>query len=80
MARSKEEINKSQAIRDALRTNPDKSPSEIAEAFLYHGDGGFNCGYQSLRRQVFRRRKWNGFCIHDQNLASGVALERGGIS
>ena len=31
MAKSKEEINKSQAIRDALRANRDKSPAEIAE-------------------------------------------------
>lgn len=30
MAKSKEEINKSQAIRDALRTNRDKTPTEIA--------------------------------------------------
>src|SRR5690348_13463999 len=31
MARSKEEINKSQAIREALKANPDKSPSEMHE-------------------------------------------------
>ena len=37
MARSKEEINKSQAIRDALRTNPDNSPSEIAEMLKAKG-------------------------------------------
>ena len=29
MARSKEDINKSQAIRDALRTNPEKTPSGL---------------------------------------------------
>ena len=37
MARTKEEINKSQAIRDALRANPDKSPSEIAELLKAKG-------------------------------------------
>lgn len=37
MARSKEEVNKSQAIRDALRANPDKSPSEIAELLKAQG-------------------------------------------
>jgi hypothetical protein len=37
MARSKEEINKSQAIREALKANPDKSPSEIAELLKVKG-------------------------------------------
>ena len=37
MARSKEEVNKSQAIRDALRASPDKSPSEIAEVLKAQG-------------------------------------------
>ena len=37
MARSKEEINKSQAIRDALRSNRDKSPMEIAETLKAKG-------------------------------------------
>lgn len=37
MARTKEEINKSQAIRDALRANPEKSPSEIAEVLKAKG-------------------------------------------
>src|SRR6266852_1718529 len=37
MARSKEEINKSQAIRDALRANRDKTPSEIAELLKAKG-------------------------------------------
>jgi hypothetical protein len=53
---------------------------EIGEAFLDADDGGFDYGYQPLRGQVFRRRKWNGFCIHDQNLAGGVGRERGEIS
>src|SRR5258705_7564680 len=35
--RSNEEINKSQAIRDALRTNRDKTPSEIAEVLKAKG-------------------------------------------
>jgi len=35
--RSKEEINKSQAIRDALRANRDKTPSEIAELLKAKG-------------------------------------------
>lgn len=37
MAKSKEEINKSQAIRDALRAHRDKSPSEIAELLKAQG-------------------------------------------
>ena len=37
MARSKEEINKSQVIREALRASPDKSPSEIAESLKAKG-------------------------------------------
>lgn len=37
MARSKDEINKSQAIRDALRANRDKAPSEIAELLKAQG-------------------------------------------
>ena len=37
MPRTKEEINKSQAIRDALRENPDKSPSEIADLLKAKG-------------------------------------------
>ena len=49
------------------------------EAFLGADDGGFDCGCRPLHGQVFRRRKWNGFCVHDQNLAGGVGLERGGI-
>jgi len=37
VARTRDEINKSQAIREALKANPDKSPSEIAE--LLKGKG-----------------------------------------
>jgi hypothetical protein len=37
MARSKEEINKSQAIREALRANRDKSPIEIVELLKANG-------------------------------------------
>lgn len=37
MAKSKEEVNKSQAIRDELKANRDKSPIEIAE--LLKGKG-----------------------------------------
>ena len=38
MAKSKKEaVNKSQAIRDALDANPDKSPSEIAEELKARG-------------------------------------------
>src|SRR4249919_3813452 len=37
MAKSKEEINKSQAIRDALRANRDKTPSEVAELLKAKG-------------------------------------------
>src|SRR6478735_3904610 len=37
MAKSKEEINKSQAIREALRANRDKSPTEIAEMLKTKG-------------------------------------------
>ncbi len=37
MARTKEEINKSQAIRDALRANPEKAPSEISELLKAKG-------------------------------------------
>ncbi len=37
MAKSKEDINKSQAIREALKANPDKSPSEIAELLKAKG-------------------------------------------
>ncbi|MFN0197413.1 MAG: hypothetical protein ACKVT0_11765 [Planctomycetaceae bacterium] len=37
MAKSKEEINKSQSIRDALRANRDKSPSEIADMLKAKG-------------------------------------------
>ena len=37
MARSKDDINKSQAIRDALRANRDKSPSEIADLLKAQG-------------------------------------------
>lgn len=37
MAKTKEEINKSQAIRDALRANRDKTPIEIAELLTKKG-------------------------------------------
>ena len=37
MAKSKEEINKSQAIREAVKSNPEKSPSEIAELLKAKG-------------------------------------------
>lgn len=37
MAKSKEEINKSQMIRDALRANRDKTPLEIAEMLTAKG-------------------------------------------
>jgi hypothetical protein len=37
MAKSREEINKSQAIREALKANPDKSPSEIADLLKAKG-------------------------------------------
>jgi hypothetical protein len=38
MAKSKKDaVNKSQAIRDALKAHPDKSPSEIAEALNSQG-------------------------------------------
>lgn len=37
MAKSKEEVNKSQAIRDALRANRDKTPLEIAEMLTAKG-------------------------------------------
>jgi hypothetical protein len=37
MAKSKEETNKSQAIRDALRANRDKTPIEIAELLKTKG-------------------------------------------
>lgn len=37
MAKSKEEINKSQAIRDALRANRDKTPIQIAELLKAKG-------------------------------------------
>jgi hypothetical protein len=38
MVKSKKEtVNKSQAIRDALRAHPDKSPSEIAETLKGKG-------------------------------------------
>jgi hypothetical protein len=33
----------------------------IGETFLNPADGGFDCGYEALRHQVFRCRKWNGF-------------------
>jgi hypothetical protein len=37
MAKSKEEVNKSQAIRDALRANRSKTPLEIAEMLTAKG-------------------------------------------
>jgi len=37
MAKSKEEINKSQAIREALRANRDKTPIQIAEMLKAKG-------------------------------------------
>lgn len=37
MAKSREEINKSQAIREALRANRDKTPLEIAEMLTAKG-------------------------------------------
>jgi hypothetical protein len=37
VARTRDEINKSQAIREALKANPDKSPSEIAELLKAKG-------------------------------------------
>ena len=37
MAKSKEEINKAHAIREALRANRDKSPSEIADLLKAKG-------------------------------------------
>src|ERR1700733_2232226 len=52
---------------------------DIGEALLQPGYGGFDCGHQPLRREVFRGRKWNGVCIHDWNLAGGVRLGRDGI-
>jgi len=36
---------------------------EIGEALLDPGDGGFDCCYQSLCGQVFRRGSWNGFAF-----------------
>ena len=36
---------------------------EIREVFLSPARAGFDRGYQLFRRQVFRRQKWNGFCI-----------------
>lgn len=37
MARTKEEINKSHAIREALKANPDKLPAEIADLLKAKG-------------------------------------------
>src|SRR5258708_40117346 len=37
VARTRDEINKSQAIREALKANPDKPPSEIAELLKAKG-------------------------------------------
>jgi hypothetical protein len=37
MAKSKEEINKSHVIREALKANPTKAPSEIAELLKAKG-------------------------------------------
>lgn len=48
---------------------------EVGKAFLDCSDGGFDRGYQPLRRQVLRRGMRNGFCIHDRNLAGGAGLD-----
>lgn len=54
MAKSKEEINKSQAIREALRANRDKTPIEIAE--LLKGKGvDVNAQYVSTVKSSMRK-------------------------
>jgi hypothetical protein len=37
MAKSRDDVNKSHSIREALKANPDKSPSEIAELLKARG-------------------------------------------
>lgn len=53
MAKSKEEINKSQAIREALRANRDKTPIEIAE-LLKSGGVDVNAQYVSTIKSNMR--------------------------
>jgi hypothetical protein len=52
---------------------------EIGEALLDPGDGGFDCRYQPLCGQVFRRGRWNGLFVLDRNFAGGVGADRRGI-
>lgn len=85
MAKSKREtVNKSQAIRDALQANPEKSPSEIAEALKAKGLD-VNAQYVSTiksnskmngrKRSVVKRRKPMTRSSHNGLGPVGAALE-----
>lgn len=54
MARSKEEINKSQAIRESLRANRDKTPIEIADMLKASGVD-VNAQYVSTIKSKMRK-------------------------
>jgi arginine repressor len=56
MAKSKEEINKSQAIREALKANKDKTPTEIA-ALLSAKGVEVNAQYVSTIKSNMRSTK-----------------------
>jgi hypothetical protein len=85
MAKTKREtVNKSQAIRDALQANPDKSPSEIAEDLKAKGLD-VNAQYVSTiksnskakgrRRKVVTRRKSAARAVRNGLGPVGAALE-----
>lgn len=55
MPKSRDEINKSQAIREALRSNRDKTPIEIAELLKAKGVD-VNAQYVSTIKSSLRKR------------------------
>jgi hypothetical protein len=84
MARSKEEVNKSHAIREALKANPDKSPSEIAELLKVKGvdvNGQYvstiKTNMRKTRRAVRKMRRGIRRAGRRSNLVGGNATANG---
>jgi hypothetical protein len=83
----KASVNKSQAIRDALAANPDKSPSEIATLLTAEGlkvnaqyvstiKSNANAKARGGRRTVMRRKPMGGGRIGGSNMSAiDAALE-----
>jgi hypothetical protein len=84
MARTKEEINKSQAIREALKANPDKSPSEIAELLKAKGidvNGPYvstvKTNMRKTRRAVRKMRRGIRRAGRKSGLVDGSQIDKG---